>query len=546
MRITRRHFLATAASASALALASSNVLASGIAGTVAAVNHHRYSVNTPEGQKMLASYARGVQAMLALPPENPHNWYRHAFIHLMDCPHGNWWFYIWHRGYVAHLEQMIRRYSNDANFAMPYWDWTSDPQLPASLFDGVLTPTDAAYLPYSGPLEARIAVKPALQAYWNGLDRAQRDQLALRGYAQFENLWNDVTGYDTGTGRVIAGNAAYANTGTARYLTRADAGLDAKTRTAVAPATIDAGLAPVDFNNANISASFTSSKTPSHVVSPSGATQFSVLEGSPHNKVHNCIGGVGPLDPGPYGYMTNFLSPVDPVFFLHHANMDRLWEVWNAKQLVNNLPVLPTDAAERKTFLDEPFLFFFDVNGSPSSLRKAGDYLSASLIGYDYVGGYGSQSMASTAATVGATQALARVVGIVDGEQVRVKLPAGHVQAHLLGAGQPGLVAEITVDRPHAPDAPREFDVVVNAPATLSRVEADSPHYVGTIAFFGPMMAGMDHARGTTFAIPLPKVLGGLTAAAGTGGVELTFRLVPVGGGPVKPALRGVVVATTR
>ena len=45
-----------------------------------------------------------------------------------------------------------------------------------------------------------------------------------------------------------------------------------------------------------------------------GGMTFSTLEGMPHNLVHNCIGGVGPLDPGPYGNMTNFLSPVDPIF----------------------------------------------------------------------------------------------------------------------------------------------------------------------------------------------------------------------------------------
>jgi len=26
-------------------------------------------------------------------------------------------------------------------------------------------------------------------------------------------------------------------------------------------------------------------------------------------------------------HMTNFRSPLDPIFFLHHANIDRLWDV---------------------------------------------------------------------------------------------------------------------------------------------------------------------------------------------------------------------------
>ena len=82
----------------------------------------------------------------------------------------------------------------------------------------------------------------------------------------------------------------------------------------------------------------------------------------PHNQVHNCIGGVGPLDPGPYGNMTNFLSPVDPIFFLHHSNMDRLWDVWTRKQKALNLPYLPPQP-DLKTLSDEPFLFFVDGQG---------------------------------------------------------------------------------------------------------------------------------------------------------------------------------------
>jgi tyrosinase len=92
-----------------------------------------------------------------------------------------------------------------------------------------------------------------------------------------------------------------------------------------------------------------------------------VLEGLPHNKVHNFIGGVGPLDPGPYGYMTNFLSPVDPVFFLHHANIDRLWDVWTRKQKRLNLPYLPK-GQDMEALSNEPFLFY--VNGKGGYVNR--------------------------------------------------------------------------------------------------------------------------------------------------------------------------------
>eukprot|EP00755_Sulcionema_specki_P003907 Sspe_Gene.28783::Locus_13226_Transcript_1_2_Confidence_0.800_Length_1535::g.28783::m.28783 len=42
------------------------------------------------------------------------------------------------------------------------------------------------------------------------------------------------------------------------------------------------------------------------------------LEGGPHGSPHVFVGGI----------MSTFLSPEDPVFFLHHANVDRLWAIW--------------------------------------------------------------------------------------------------------------------------------------------------------------------------------------------------------------------------
>lgn len=42
------------------------------------------------------------------------------------------------------------------------------------------------------------------------------------------------------------------------------------------------------------------------------------IESAPHNPVHNIIGGV----------MTTLESPMDPIFYLHHANIDRLWHAW--------------------------------------------------------------------------------------------------------------------------------------------------------------------------------------------------------------------------
>jgi len=48
----------------------------------------------------------------------------------------------------------------------------------------------------------------------------------------------------------------------------------------------------------------------------------SLIEGAPHAGVHNYIGGGG-------GHMGTMASPNDPIFFLLHANVDRLFTIWS-------------------------------------------------------------------------------------------------------------------------------------------------------------------------------------------------------------------------
>ena len=534
MRYTRRDFLATTASASLASLVAPAAWASGTTPAEKAVQarYHRYNVTSPEGQRMLASYVRGINAMLRLPADDPRNWFRNAFVHLMDCPHGNWWFYVWHRGYVGYFEQTIRTLSGDPQFAMPYWDWTELPRIPPAMFDGVLSPTDSAYAPYTRNLAVFTRfMRPALQRYWDSLDAGQRGQLKLRGYLTADDVWNDVTGYSATEKTGISGNAAYAITCGARYLWRENPGFDDKTRSAVSPDTIHAGLSPVEFYNADVSRSFTSSRTASHVVQPDGATKFSVLEGFPHNKVHNCIGGVGAVDPGPYGNMTNFLSPLDPIFYLHHANMDRLWDVWTQLQYQRGKPIMPVDVEQRRQFMNEPFRFFVNAQGGFVGERPASAFFSTTAFDYDYV--YARRNDMLEAVTLPAAAGAVRLVrGTRSDGAVRVAVPNEAVRAHLTTSGPRQLIAEVTLERPRGLNNTREFDVLINAPAGTASVAADSPYYADTVSFFGPTMAGMDHSHPTTFAVPLPQKLGALQAlnAADGGTTTLEIRLVASSG----------------
>ncbi|PYV09693.1 MAG: hypothetical protein DMG07_22580 [Acidobacteria bacterium] len=81
------------------------------------------------------------------------------------------------------------------------------------------------------------------------------------------------------------------------------------------------------------------------------------LEGPVHGLVHNALGGD----------MGSSASPTDPLFWLHHANLDRIWAIWQG----NNPGQAPQNAAE---VLQPPPLFGVKVSS----------VLSISALGYRY------------------------------------------------------------------------------------------------------------------------------------------------------------------
>ena len=84
--------------------------------------------------------------------------------------------------------------------------------------------------------------------------------------------------------------------------------------------------------------------------------------------------------------------------------------------------------------------------------------------------------MAPPVAVAAAVAAAKPFVGAVSGGAGAVSVPA-----NLLQAGT--LVASITIPHPMNGAAPRDYDVLVNAPPGTTHVEADSPYYAGTVSF---------------------------------------------------------------
>ncbi|MDN2584298.1 tyrosinase family protein [Aquibium sp. ELW1220] len=86
------------------------------------------------------------------------------------------------------------------------------------------------------------------------------------------------------------------------------------------------------------------------------AGQAGSLERTPHGNVHTAVGGAAEL-PG-LGEVPGFMSlfetaGLDPLFWLHHANIDRLWEVWLKRDQKHRNP---DDARWLGGPMDRPFV----------------------------------------------------------------------------------------------------------------------------------------------------------------------------------------------
>jgi len=111
----------------------------------------RNIANLAANDPIIQTYKDAVSAMKALPASDGRNWTKQAEIHNNHCVHGNWWFLPWHRAYLFYFEAICRKLTGNNNFALPYWNWTTTPSIPAPfwgngnpLFDNTRTATQSS------------------------------------------------------------------------------------------------------------------------------------------------------------------------------------------------------------------------------------------------------------------------------------------------------------------------------------------------------------------------------------------------------------------
>ena len=215
------------------------------------------------------------------------------------------------------------------------------------------------------------------------------------------------------------------------------------------------------------------------------------LERTPHNTVHNYTGG----------YMPTAGSPRDPVFMMHHGNIDRIWAYWNA---MGNSNLAGMDAATQRLWLEMNFKDnYLAPDGTPYS-KVVKDLQSTSALGYQYSG-----LPAATKISYDADRAKRLLSLFAAGEGVRsveavqilttpntdaatpdkplVKRAslAKSVRNLVAAEGQPKRTPEVYALIKHikVPNAIEAVRVFVNAENVTSATPDTDPHFVTQLSF---------------------------------------------------------------
>ena len=272
---------------------------------------------------------------------------------------------------------------------------------------------------------------------------------------------------------------------------------------------------------------------------PAGGGRQGTLEATPHNLVHNNIGA----------FMPTAASPRDPIFFMHHGNIDRIWADWNALGRKNSADPL---------WLNMPFTDnYLRPDGTPYS-AVVQDLQNIAELGYtyDYVpqpdnrstdparesrllavlhsdsgtGVEGVQRFGGANATAATAMAPLIQKLTLSNDTVRsFTAPAAGTRPAEVYA----LIGDITIG-----EGVRGVRVFVNRPDLSTSVPDTDPHYVTTFSFLdhksgmapgGAHMAAVGPHKQLPGAIvnltdTLQRLYGSRRLQAG----EITVQLIPV------------------
>src|SRR5579862_1642144 len=395
--------------------------------------------NLAANDPIINAYKAAVAAMKALPSTDPRNWTQQANVHYNHCPHGNWWFLPWHRAYLLYFERICRKMSGNNDFALPYWNWTTNPSIPAPFWDTGLNDG------------TRVA---------NASDQVDP---SFVGAPAIENILSQTNFFLFASGQAT--------------------------------------------NQRDFSA-------------------YGMLEGTPHNNVHNFVGGD----------MGAFHSPLDPVFWSHHNMLDCLWVDWNINRNNPNSNDTNWTNFQFTDFVDEngaavtvnvltTILFpIFSYQFEPCAPNEKQSTLSRNAL--EQFLRQGAPAKLEFSQRFQLQQTIAGEVGKPVTGAIKVD-PAAF--RSVLEAGAKNAVV-LTIGGVEIPDKADYFvRVFLNKTDVSADTPISDPHYAGSFALFFDPAAMKDMASHTKpgYLVDVTPTIRRLNQSGGLGG-QVSVSLVPV------------------
>jgi N-acetylneuraminic acid mutarotase len=288
-------------------------------------SYTRYNVNSPEGQVMLAKYARAVEIMRTLPAHDQRSW--------------TWWWYThWVKGYPAALWDLSAKKKAEVIATLPP-EYRADAE---AVWNGCqahpYNPSDPEqfqqwfFLPWH---------RLMLYQFEGNIREVLNDEEFTLPY------WNPVTGNPAD----FIVPAVFREPGSALYNGTRWPWVNGGERLDI----IYRDWISLDALNEKF-----------YIDSPTGSLGFNPrLDLNPHFLTHFGLGG----DMAEFSTVGG-----DPMFYIHHANIDRIWESWN--RLGNKNPTDPK-------YLNRKFAYG-DRSGKRVDLPvSAGDRTAQLGYGYD-------------------------------------------------------------------------------------------------------------------------------------------------------------------
>ena len=283
-----------------------------------------------------------------------------------------------------------------------------------------------------------------------------------------------------------------ASASNALYVAERAAGMNSGDKLPASAVSTTAAMSTKAFSSATGSgASFGGQREagPVHFTGPHGR-----IENTPHDVVHVIVGG-------DTGWMSDpNTAAQDPIFWLHHANIDRLWKQWLRKGAGRANPT--GDSIWMTTTFS-----FFDEDGHEVKLTGKEVLDTASQLEYRY-DDEPAAPLVAAATPAAAAPTAAQPESMTDAETTEKKIvPAtdvelGNAPVHARlapaggpAAGGPNRLAKIAADLKapehivlHLDDIQYDrspghfFEVYVNLPDDVTEPNFQSPHYADYIA----------------------------------------------------------------